>query len=248
MMKKNLLQKVAIITILVATFALFISSLCYVHEAWKPLTYTGIFSEETRIPNFFKNYQYLGWVSTVFSSGDEAYKFYFTFWDNINSANKMIFNTSIVTFVLVGVCAILGNYSRRHYYISNLVSGLLVTVVGIIMSIITIVKCSVVLDNFELVSTDLQAYVAANTNTINYDINGQPGVFVIVYLVIFIVLLVAFAAVTVYKFITTYPKFKENKLEKEEAGVTADLNTNETETTSTADVDLVADVKTTKEA
>ena len=223
MMKKNIIQKVAIITILVATFALFVLSLCYVHEAWRSLTYYGT---SENIPNFYKNYAYLGWVSLVFSNSNEAYQFYFTIWNDINAANNMIFNTSIVTFVLIAIAAIAGNVSRRKFYISNLVTGLLISVVGIIMSIITITKCVTVQNDFAIVQPDLD-YYTTYINDKSMAINGQPGVFAIVYMVIFILLLIGFAFVTVYKFIKTYPNFKKEssiELEKEEAEKSADLD------------------------
>lgn len=221
MMKKNLLQKVAIITVLVATVALLVTSLVYVYEHWVDLEYVG--STATMIDNFYKGEAHLGWSSTVFSSSYEAYNFYFTMWDDINNANDMILFTSLVAFLLTIILLVAGNFGRRKYYISNLVTGLLLPCVTIVMAIITITKCVQVQDDFAYVATDIQYYL--ERKSLDYQIPSSWGIWAIVYSVIYIVIMLGFACVTVYKFVTTYPKFnkKEIELENDEAKL-ADLN------------------------
>lgn len=236
MKSKNLiLQKVTIIVALIALGLVLISSLSYTQDSWIVFLYRGA-KTLTGNNNFFG--QELKMQSQVFASKPEAAQFYYDFWDAIQGANNAIFYTSIVGFVLIAVACITGNYSRRRFYISNLVSGLLFSVVEFIMSILCIVKSVNVLNNFSKANPDLLAYydkqiAVAKEYGQTIDnikvINANSVYAYIVIMVIFAILAILFGVSTFIKFKNTYVNVKKNEIEKEESNDKLDVKINDVE-------------------
>ncbi|MCR5786801.1 MAG: hypothetical protein K6G28_03800 [Acholeplasmatales bacterium] len=226
MKSKNLiLQKVTIIVALIALGLVLLSSLGFVQEDWIVLLYRGLRNPRGN-NNFFG--QCLEWESVVFSDS-KAVEFYYNIWDNIQSANNAIFYTSVIGFVLIAVACITGNYGRRRFYISNLVSGLLFSVVEFIMAIVSIAKCSVVIKDMKTATPDFEVYY--NLTVAKYEeyhqatdelkvINSNHVYLNIVIMAIFAILTICFAVSTVYKFKKTYVKVEKNEIEKEESNET----------------------------
>ena len=208
-MKNNKIQKVVLIVVLIATILLFMSSLLYVHEAWIRLEYVG--DRSTFIDNCFKSSNSLNWTSVVFSSASEAYQYYFDVWDQINESNQAFFMVGLISLIIVMFNYILGNQSRKKYYISNLVIGLILPVVTIVMSIIAISKCFETISDINYIANDL--IYLQKSQSLSMAITSDPGYFAIIALAIYMIVTVLYAIFVVAKFIKTYPRLQKNDLE-----------------------------------
>lgn len=142
-----------------------------------------------------------------FASNQEAIDFYRNFWFDIQSANNLLFFTGIGTLALFAVCCICGSFSRKKYYISNLVSGVITGTFAIIMSILVIVKCASIYGQFSLITADVNNYLQCNSLLgsagVSSTINGNNCFIGIITGVIFILLSAGFIAYNVYRFLYT---------------------------------------------
>jgi hypothetical protein len=233
---KTRLQKIAIIVLLAIAGILLISSLGFVETSWNKMYY----SKENLATNGSNNFygQILRYTSQVWTGkrNPEAASFYYKIWDDIQAANNMIFYTAIWAFVFIAVACIAGNFSRRKFYISNLVCGLLYSVVTIAMSIMGIVKIATVKSDFAIAKPDfiwyyqrqVQEDIEWGTNNAQIIEANNLGLYYFL-LVLVIIAAIAFAVVTILKFRKTYPG-KLNKVEKEESAeqnVEADVDVTE---------------------
>ncbi len=214
MIKNKSKQKVVLTLVLIATVVLFISSLCYIHEYWTQLSYSGTMSKDTMNTNFFNEVSHLNWSSTVFSNAYDAKYFYFLLWDLINSTNQSFFLLATICLIIIVVNYIAGNQSRRKYYISNLVCGLLLPVVAIILAIPAIINGFDTINILNYVQNDLTYF--DNIQHMGY-ISSASGVYIIVATFIYIAITIAYGAYVVVRFLRTYPKFNKNELENSSA-------------------------------
>ena len=229
---KTRLQKIAIIVLLVISGILLITSFGFTESGWKDLLYSG--SKTNGNNNFFG--QCLYYNSVVFpGQRQEAASFYYQIWDDIQAANNMIFYVAIWAFVFIAIAFICGNFSRRRFYISNLVSGLLYSVVTIILSIVSMAKIAVVGADFAKAEPDFEVYYQRaleeaviyhqDASTISKIETHNLGNYYFL-LVVMILISIAFAVVTILKFKKTYPG-KQNKVEKEESAEIESADVNE---------------------
>ncbi len=222
MSKNKSKQKVVLTLVLIATILLFISTVCYIHEAWTQLSYTGIFEKDTMGINFFTGPSSLSWSSAVFSNAYEAKYFYVLLWDLINKTNNSFFVLSVVALVIIMFNYIVGNQSRRKYYISNLVFGLLLPVVTIILAIPAIIDGIDTINIMNSVQNDFELF--ENYRNLGYVISSESGIYLIVITIIYVIITIGYGAYVTYRFVKTYPGSKKVKLENSSAENSASLN------------------------
>ena len=97
-------------------------------------------------------------ASITFASNAEGVEYYRNLWFMIQNVNNLIFYTGCLMLVLTAICGITGCFSRRKYYISNLVSGVVTGGIGIVLSIITIIMSSSLMSKLNYVKKDIDLY------------------------------------------------------------------------------------------
>ncbi len=223
MNKNKSKQKVVLTLVLIATIFLFISTVCYVHEAWTQLSYTGIFDKETMSINFFTGPSHLNWSSAVFSNAYEAKYFYVLLWDLINNTNNSFFRLSVVCLVIIIFNYIVGNQSRRKYYISNLVFGIMLPVVAICLAIPSIINAIDTINIMDKVQNDFELF--ETYRKLGYVISSKSGVFLIVVTFVYLAITIFYGIYVTLRFVKTYPGLQKNELENSSAEETsASLN------------------------
>lgn len=210
---KTKIQKIIIVVALIVSVCVLVSSFVFVNSNWQSLRAVG---QRTA---FNQNTFYWNALDGESPSGKDNL-YYYDFWMNLQSANNSIFYLSIIGLVSIAVACIAGNFSRRKYYISNLVCGLIYPITTIIGSIIAFVKLVVLKAEFGTCTDDFQVYYDAQiAKQEKYDlstdgitkISGDSIAFYYVILVIAIVCACAFAYITIHKFLKTYPNFNKDK-------------------------------------
>ena len=215
MNKNKSKQKVVLTLVLIATIFLFISTICYVHEAWTQLSYTGIFEKETMAVNFFTGPSVLNWSSAVFSNAYEAKYFYVLLWDLINNTNDSFFRLSLISLVVIIFNYIAGNQSRRKYYISNLVVGLMLPVVAICLAIPSLINAFDTINIMNKVQNDFELF--ENYRQLGYVISSKSGIFLIVVTFIYIAITICYGVYVALRFVKTYPGLQKNEIENSSA-------------------------------
>lgn len=213
------IQKVLCIIFLIASAGVLISSFCYFSEGW-----TKFFLDSPNDQGGFDTFFYtelrdayklafgvkLDNYSVVFENGEVAKNFYLNFWTKLQSANNVLFYLGLIGLVLTAVMFICGNFGRRKYYTVNLVSGCAAGSVGIILSIVSIIKSSLLIADFNKIQPDIENYylwteAGGGKYTI---INSSTCIIGIIVPIIYIVLCGLLIAFVVYKFVRT---LKNNK-------------------------------------
>lgn len=217
---KTKIQKIIIVVALIVSVCVLFSSFVFVNSNWQSLRAVG-----QRVVNN-RNTFYWNALDGVSASGKDNL-YYYDLWKDLQSANNSIFYLSIIGFVSIAVACIAGNFSRRKFYISNLVCGLIYPIVTIVCSIIALVKMVALSGEFASCTEDFQTYYElqiAKQQKYNLStdgitkISGDSIIYYYVILVIAIVCACAFAYFTIRKFLKTYPRL-QNKNDME-------LNTN----------------------
>ena len=223
MNKNKSKQKVVLTLVLIATIFLFISTVCYVHEAWTQLSYTGIFDKDTMGVNFFTGPSALSWSSAVFSNAYEAKYFYVLLWDLINNTNDLFFRLSLVCFVIIIFNYIVGNQSRRKYYISNLVFGIMLPIAAIYLAIPSIISAFDTISIMDKVQNDFVLF--EHKQDLGYVISSKSGIFLIVVTIIYVAITIFYGIYVTLRFVKTYPGLQKNEIENSSAeDVSASLN------------------------
>lgn len=224
MNNKTKFQKIIIVVALLVSACLLIGSLAFVNSNWQVLRAVG-----QRVANNGQTFYWDGLdgeSAVQIANGwtdAETNLYYFDFWKEIQNANNGIFYTSIAGFAAIAIAAIAGNFSRRKFYISNLVCGLIYPIVTVVGSIITFVQMGKVSSEFTKCADDFQLYYQLqvaklekyNQSTDGLEvISGKSIIAYYIILAIAIIFAVLFCYVTITKFLKTYPRNnKENKLE-----------------------------------
>lgn len=143
----NKIQKGAFILFLVACCVTIIGSFCFFGLSWTVLevdkTGTNTFYETQLLEN-----------SVLFATDEQGWRFYYQMWDHIQIANQVLFTTGIIGVFGVAIFAILGGHNRRHYYKSNLISGIVIGALTIILSIVSIALTTTVISDFAYCAND----------------------------------------------------------------------------------------------
>lgn len=138
------------------------------------------------------------------------------------------YNDLIITFGIVGICTfalllVFANHSRRIYYKSNLVAGIILPLVTVVFSIVMIVKCldlmAVFNDNYELfnavsVLQDPSHSALAYQKDFSYvqSLYSCNSTTFIVFTVLFIVIIIYSLFMSFYAFLK-YNATKEERME-----------------------------------
>lgn len=223
-MSKNLskIQKIICFMFLLGAALMIVGALVYVNDDWNIFTadYTSNFYRtlqnsittardialKEQGKSYIFIYKYENCFSYVFKTAGEASNYYINLWNSIQDANNMLFFTGLIGIVGIAICGVLGQFSHRKYYISNLIGGLLISVIGIGMSISSIVLDLKVMNKLSLIGPDVSIYNNAMYATTpdhifnEVFVNVEAGLIAITFSIIFIVICVLFSAFTVYKY------------------------------------------------
>ena len=153
---------------------------------------------------------------------DSLYQILYSFNKQVQAANNMILTLGVVSLVMLAVMMACANLSRKKYYISNLVSGVVCPAITIITAIVTLVF------NFLPLGKLGENYDALNwgalANTITYEkaeelyragdtssfaINSTPLIIYGVIIIIFIVISALLIAYNVYRYLLTKHELAE---------------------------------------
>lgn len=219
-MKNNLLQKIQKIlcyVFLIASAGVLVSSFVYVANSWIQFSVGGFQYESAT--SFYDNIATwskakgiemfdTGCYSKLFTSDLEARKYYYEFWYEIQGVNNTLFALGIVGLVCTAIIAITGNFSRKKYYISNLVTGCLAGGCGIILSIVTIIKTILLRNDFNFIKPDIENfYVVAEAFGKHSDIITANNTWIsIIVPIIYILICGVLIAFTVYKYVLSSKK------------------------------------------
>lgn len=183
-------QKAIFFAFLIASAALIIASLCFVHSSWtllkaqKGVEDQGFWTTlTTKISIVYKKPSTKKEAISAFgfNTADEliktllypdqasGLKFYRDLWFNIQSVNNLIFYSGLFMLALTAVCGIVGCFSRKKYYISNLVCGVGTGIIGIVLSIVTIVRSILLYSDLNSITHDVDIYYKV------CDIGGQSA-------------------------------------------------------------------------
>lgn len=229
-MKNNLLQKIQKIlcyVFLIASAGVLISSFVFLPSSWVQFSIEG--TDYTKAVSFYRNMRLYaimagvnanaeGNYSVVFETADLAKKFYYDFWGDIQLVNNCLFYLGIVGLVFTALMGIMGNFSRKKYYKSNLVAGIASSSVGIIVSILTIVMAILLLNKFNYIQPDLdkyylicEEYYKTSGLSISYEIVSFSNCFIA------IIVPFLFICICVVMIVFTVLKYKQSSVK--EAGI-----------------------------
>ncbi|MDE5715618.1 MAG: hypothetical protein K2I42_05745 [Anaeroplasmataceae bacterium] len=100
----------------------------------------------------------------------ELYQIMFKFNRSVQTANNMILYLGVVSLVMLAIMFICANVSRKKYYISNLVSGVVCPAITIIFAIVTLIF------NFLPLSSLSKNYDALNWGALGNQITYQTAI------------------------------------------------------------------------
>ena len=174
---------------------------------------------------------FVGDAGQTFSSGSDFFVYMFNMMydydQQIQAANNLVLNLGVVSLVMVAIMMICSNHSRKKFYISNLVSGIVCPAVSIIMGIITLVanlSCISPLNanyitynwgslaNQQFTYTEAQTWIA-NGDTSHFSLTPMWFVVYGVIIILFIIAAGALLAYNVYRY-----KLTKKELAQEEVG------------------------------
>lgn len=157
---------------------------------------------------------------------------------DLQVANNMMLYLGAVSLVMVAIMLICANASRKKYYISNLVSGVVCPSVCIIMGIITIVFIIICVGdinaNYEvlnwgsLANGDYYNRAAEQfkaNDTSGFTVSATPLIIYIVIIALFIIASGAMIAYAVYRYLDTR---KELLVSEDESDVSIDQTSEDT--------------------
>ncbi|MDE5547332.1 MAG: hypothetical protein K2M84_06800 [Anaeroplasmataceae bacterium] len=153
----------------------------------------------------------------------------------LQNANNMMLYLGAVSLVMSAIMFICTNATRKKYYISNLVSGVVCPSVCIIMSIITIVFIILCVGevnaNYDLLNWGslangdyynraVEQFKAGDTSA--FSVNATPLIIFIVIIALFIVASGAMIAYAVYRYLDTRKELSNVVEEEVNADITED--------------------------
>lgn len=196
----------------------------------------AVYTGNNYLENFCKNAEinkvFVSSEGVVLGSSEKLFTYMFNlmydFDQCMQRTNDLILRVGVISAVMVAIMMICSNHSRRKYYISNLVSGIVcpsVCIVTAAIALISNINCIGVLNaNYEALNwgslANQQAiYKSAQTWYINGDLshfqlNSTWFIVVSVFIVLFILSAGALLAYNVWRY-----KETKKQLALEEAGV-----------------------------
>lgn len=166
----------------------------------------------------------------TFSSGTELFQYLYNLMysvdQQIQRANDLVLYLGIVSLVMVAIMMICANHSRKKFYISNLVSGVVCPAVSIVFGIITLIAnfgCIAPLNanfnslnwgslaNQQLTYTDAQEWIKVG-DTSHFDLSSVWFVVYGIIIILFIVSCGALLAYNVYRYLDTKKQLAAEKV------------------------------------
>lgn len=147
---------------------------------------------------------------------------------SLQLGNNLVLYLGVVSLVMLAVMLICANASRKKYYISNLVSGVVCPSVSIIMSIIAIVTSVIALgqinsdleminwgalSNADLYTQAVEWFNAGDTS--HFIISTTPLIIYIVIMILFALASAALIAYNVFRYLDTQKQLRASKDEEE---------------------------------
>lgn len=142
--------------------------------------------------------------------------------------NNMVLYLGVVSLAMLGIMLICANASRKKYYISNLISGIVCPAVSIIVGIVAIVASASALgslnsdleminwgalSNADMYKDAVQWYKAGDTS--HFIISTTPIIIYIVIMVLFVLTSAALIAYNVFRYLDTKKQLLASKNEEE---------------------------------
>lgn len=161
---------------------------------------------------------------------DDMYQALYQFNNQLQTANYMILALGVVALVGLAGMLICSNASRKRYYISNLVSGIVFPAATIITAILALVYdilpiAKLTGDSYTKINWgalgntlyyDDYAAQYANGDTSSFAINSTPLIIFAVIIVLFIVATGLLIAYNVYRYMLTRKEINTSKKEVEQ--------------------------------
>ena len=161
----------------------------------------------------------------------ETYKILFNFNRKLQNVNNFMLSLGVVSLVMFALMMLCANASRKKYYISNLVSGVVAPFVNIVFTIVVFVMNTACIaplnanfetlnwgnlaNNTETVKSAIEWFKAGDESHLN--MTATPLILYDVLMIIFVLFSVALIVYTVYRY-----KITQKELVHTEEGV--DLN------------------------
>ena len=163
---------------------------------------------------------FVGDAGQTFSSGSDFFVYMFNMMydydQQIQAANNLVLNLGVVSLVMVAIMMICSNHSRKKFYISNLVSGIITLVAN--LSCIAPLNANYITYNWGSLANQQFTYTEAQTWIANGDTShfSLTPMWFVVYGVIIILLIIAAGALLAYN-VYRY-KLTKKELAQEEVG------------------------------
>ncbi len=222
-------SKIFFIIFLVLGFALLISCVAYATEYTHVHVFYQISNGKVLFSQDYGNdvlgltnlnvYQGFEKAKDVYPNGftDDLARTVYDFQKNLASVNDFIVISGIVTLIAVAALFIFSNHSRKVYYKSNLIVGIVSPAIVIIFNIVLLIRNALLMGRFNA-NYDLLNWVSVlqNLTTTTYasqhpevipDLYSCTSTTFIIYTVIFIIMIVYSALIIAY----TVFKYNETK-------------------------------------
>ncbi len=230
------IQKILFYAFLIASASIIIASLCFVHRSWTMMscdknatsdsfwitiqkainsTFQGPPKQQAAAKEFFGCDKAGMFAKLIYPLEENGVPFYRNVWFNIQSVNNFIFYSGLVMLVLTAICGIVGCFSRKKYYVSNLVCSVGTGTTGIILSILMIVKSLSLKSDLEAIQSDVDIFYSLKNFLGSSDIeqygefstsNCLIGVIVPIIFMVFCIALILFG---LFKYLETRKINKE---------------------------------------
>lgn len=176
-----------------------------------------------------------GWdPKNIYTVKQEYFKIVDDFKNSLDSFNNLILIYGIVSLIIFAILLILSNHSRRIYYKSNLIGGIILPIVNVVFSIVLIINSLSLMSSlndpvnnalFNVVSAiqnpkvgNVNVYVAGSEETNLLQINNIINAFdinsttIIMYMIFFALT----AAFNVFLIVVAIMKYKATTKERNE--------------------------------
>lgn len=194
----NKIQKIVCFSFVIASCLVMIGSLCFFSSGWDVFQVSG----NNNVENFLTTF--LGNQSTVISDVSAARAYYISFYDKIQSTNNVLFYTAFASLIMIAIAGVTGVFTRKKYYISNLVTGIAASIVPVVMSIVTIVKSISLKSDFAYISPDFARYQELwGTTGMYHEISSTNCLIGIILPIIMIIVALIFGAFVILKYLAT---------------------------------------------
>lgn len=163
---------------------------------------------------------------------NDMYNVLYNFNQELQLANNLYLMVGVVSLVMLVIMAICSNLSRKKYYISNLVSGVVCPGVSIILVIVALVfnflPMGTLSKNYDMINWGAlgnqvswekaaNQYAATPRDTSSFTINSVPLIIFGIFLILFIIVCGLLIAYNVYRYLATKRELAQERVVEENA-------------------------------